>query len=89
LTLIVFLFCRIFVLPSSTFDSKLKFLNFMSRYGGGSFALGGNITNSDLISYYNFLKDDLQKSSSERNFYEARHMGHQFANYWLLSKEVM
>ena len=83
------LFSRIIVLPSSAFDSKVKFLNDLRRkYGGGTFNLGGEVTASDLSLYYSYLKEEYRGEGAPKVYFESEHLGHQCDTYWMLSSEV-
>lgn len=85
---LVLIFRRI-VLPPSSFDSKLKFLeNTRKSFGGGTF----NVSDGALLErYFVYLKDEYQQGDSKvRRYFAAACIGLQQKGqgYWCLSSEV-
>ena len=85
----MFSFCilRRIVIPASSFDGKVKFLEKTRKsFGGGTF----NISEGALLeSYYSFLKEEGYEGRP-RQYYAAECIGLQphMSDYWCLSKEV-
>ena len=85
----MFSFCilRRIVIPASSFDGKVKFLEKTRKsFGGGTF----NISEGALLeSYYSFLKEEYYEGRP-RQYYAAECIGLQphMSDYWCLSKEV-
>ena len=85
----MFSFCilRRIVIPASSFDGKVKFLEKTRKsFGGGTF----NISEGALLeSYCSFLKEEYYEGRP-RQYYAAECIGLQphTSDYWCLSKEV-
>ncbi|XP_068739294.1 uncharacterized protein [Montipora capricornis] len=79
---------RRIVIPASSFDGKVKFLEKTRQsFGGGTF----NISEGALLeSYYSFLKEEYYEGRP-RQYYAAECIDLQThtSDYWCLSKEVL
>lgn len=90
---VLYFFYRQVLLPTSSFDTKGKFMTslsgqYSSGSGSGSFSLSGIMSHKDVADYFKFLKEDYQLGTTRLCKFIS-HVGYQFGNQWYINEKVI